>query len=170
MALLPELWRRGHRRLAVVTSNLSEAMRWRSTGHGDSVPILAALSETASRGTSASRCADFSKRGMRSPASLHDENRRTQRQGPGRTRPGPCRFRCTVRAGTAASWGLGRVRRHPLPRPQDALAPEEHRCSPTASPSGLQDVGSVIQIPLTWALHCATILPRASSRGCLSDA
>ena len=148
MALLPELWRRGYRRLAVVTSNLSEAMRWRSTGHGDSVPILAALSETASRGTSASRRADFSKRGMRSPASLHDENRRMQRQGPGRTRPGPCRFRCTVRAGTAASWGLGRVRRHPLPRPQDALAPEEHRCSPTASPSGLQDVRSVYTIHL----------------------
>ena len=112
-------------------------------GHGGEVPIHAAIFGISPRGASTFRCADVSKCGRRPLASPHDKKRKTQGQGPGRARPGPCRFRCTLCIGTAASRGLGRVRRRPLPRPMDALAPEGHRCSPTASPSGLQDVRSV---------------------------
>lgn len=112
-------------------------------GHGGEVPIHAAIFGISPRGASTFRCADVSKCGRRPLASPHDKKRKTQGQGPGRARPGPCRFRCTLCIGTAASRGLGRVRRRPLPRPLDALAPEGHRCSPTASPSGLQDVRSV---------------------------
>lgn len=60
---------------------------------------------------------------------------------------------------------LGRVRRHTLPRLQDALAPEGRRCSPTASPSRLQDVGSVYTIHLAAELSIPFHLAPAHPQG-----